>query len=249
MDENPRQADLEVTGLIDDWLTSVSDGASASDAPAPDAASGEPAATIAEPDASLTLLDALAARASDGGAERADTAAPAAPVDAARRQRYVLFSVAGSTYGVLESCVTEIGRVPRTTIVPRTPAWVRGVASLRGDVLSVIDVRTLLGLEPAAAHAGRLLVARLVDEDFSVGLLVDSVDQIASVPAADIRPPASPLSGALADFLTGGCQLTDRFVAVLDLDRLLRSAEIRQFDDRKEPEPGATTRGRGVPAV
>jgi chemotaxis signal transduction protein len=80
---------------------------------------------------------------------------------------------------------------------------------------------------------------RLPDEEFSVALLVDEVQQIASVPVDAVKPPASPLEGALAPFLTGVTETGGRLVAVLDLERLLRSAEIRQFEDRRDAEPAA----------
>ena len=214
MDDEPR---LPQADLIDDWLASVAE-------PIPFEPGGGPASPV-------TLLDALSAM-----PEPVDEAAGASDAAADERphQRYVLFTVAGATYGVSNANVTEVGRVPRTTPVPLAPAWLRGVTSLRGDIVSVIDVRTLLGLDPTSSHTGRLLVVRLLDEEFSTGLLVDAVDQIASVPIDDVRPPASPLDGALAGFLSGVCHIGPRFVAVLDLDRLLRSAEIRQFDDGRD---------------
>jgi purine-binding chemotaxis protein CheW len=151
----------------------------------------------------------------------------------------VLFVVSGATYGVQDTLVTEVGRVPKITAVPRMPPWLRGVTSLRGDIVSVVDVRTFLGLEATSLHTGRLLVVRLPDEEFSVALLVDEVQQIASVAVDAVKPPASPLEGALAPFLTGVTETGGRLVAVLDLERLLRSAEIRQFEDRRDAEPAA----------
>jgi len=53
------------------------------------------------------------------------------------------------------------------------------------------------------------------------------------VPRDDVRPPASPLEGALAPFVTGVARVGERLVAALDLDALLGSADIRQFDDCK----------------
>jgi purine-binding chemotaxis protein CheW len=207
--------------LIDDWLASVS-------------AEPQPYAAVAEPDTPMTLPDALSAI--EPLAEPAGGTADAGEPHPAERpgQRYVLFTVAGSTYAVPNACVTEVGRVPKTTLVPLAPAWLRGVTSLRGDVVSVIDLRAWLGLESASSHTGRLLVVRLLEEEFSTGLLVDSVDQIATVPLDSVRAPTSPLEGALAAFLAGACHVGPRFVAVLDLDRLLRSPEIRQFDDGRE---------------
>jgi len=177
-----------------------------------------------------TLADAIAVanRQLDGSA--APTVDPEAGRDGAPGHRYVLLSIASAHYVVREVFVTELERVPKITPVPRVPAWVRGVTSLRGDILSVIDMRMFLGLEPSSSHSARMLVVRLLNEDFATGLLVDGVDRIVSVSPDQITPPESPLEGPLAPYLTGMCEIEERRVAVLDLDQLLRSPEIRQFE-------------------
>jgi len=182
-----------------------------------------------EPMAEPTLVEAIAAAPSAA----VTPVRPAGP-EADRAERFVLFSIAAAHYAVAESCVTELDRVPAITPVPRVPAWLRGVASLRGDILSVVDMRTFLGLEAASPHSARMLVVRLLDEEFVAGLLVDTVDRIVAIPPADIVPPASPLDGPLAAYLRGVCTIGERLVAVLDLDRLLRASDIRQFEDGKD---------------
>src|SRR4029077_11067165 len=97
-----------------------------------------------------------------------------------------------------------------------------------------IDMRTFLGLEASSSHSARMLVVRLLNEDFATGLLVDGVDRIVSVPPDQITPTESSLEGPLAAYLTGMCVIEERLVAVLDLDRLLRSSEIRQFEEATE---------------
>lgn len=167
----------------------------------------------------------------------ADAAAPAAvepPPAAPGAGRFVQFTVDSTCYAVSQAFVTELERVPKITIVPRAPAWLRGLANLRGDVLSVVDLRVFLRLDATASHSGRMLVVRLLDEEMSVGLLVDGIEQIVTLDLATVQPPASPLEGPLAPFLTGMCVAGERLLAVLDLERLLRSPEIRQFDDVKE---------------
>jgi purine-binding chemotaxis protein CheW len=168
--------------------------------------------------------------------------APAAPAaETVRSARFVQFTIDDTSYAVAEAFVTELDRVPRITLVPQTPAWLRGVTSLRGDLLSVVDLRVLLGLDPTSAQTGRMLVVRLLDEEFSVGLLVDGVDRIITIEAGAVHPPAAPLEGPLAPFLTGMCVAGEQLVTIFDLERLLRSADIRQFDDVKE-EPSCEAR-------
>ena len=189
-----------------------------------------------------TLVDAVAAADRRFDVLIAPTATPArgSAKDAADGERYVLLSIASAHYAVLETFVTELERVPKTTPVPRVPAWVRGVTNLRGDILSVIDMRTFLGLDPAPLQTARMLVVRLLDEDFSAGLLVDAVDRIVAVSPDDIRSPESRLDGPLAAYLTGVCAIGERVVAVLDLDRLLRSPDFRQFEEPRDIDAAAT---------
>jgi len=191
-----------------------------------------------------TLADAIAAadRQLDGPVAATATAGRETGRDAAHGHRYVLLSIATAHYAVREVFVTELERVPKITPVPHVPAWVRGVTNLRGDILSVIDMRTFLGLEASASHSARMLVVRLLNEDFATGLLVDSVDRIVSVPPDQITPPESTLDGPLAPYLTGMCEIEQRLVAVLDLDQLLRSSEIRQFEKAAD-ETGKTDTG------
>jgi chemotaxis signal transduction protein len=76
-----------------------------------------------------------------------------------------------------------------------------------------------------------MLVVRLLDDSCSLGLLVDEVHQIVSVPPADVRDPGPGLDGPLAPFLNGLIELDQRTVAVLDLEGFLRSPLLRQFDE------------------
>jgi purine-binding chemotaxis protein CheW len=183
-----------------------------------------------------TLRDAIATADDRLARPAAALASVATPAGAASAGRFVLLSVASTHYAVPEAYVTELERVPRVTAVPRMPEWLRGVTNLRGDIVSVIDLRVYLGL-PAhtAAAAARMLVVRLLDEPFTTGLIVDAVDRIVTLQAEDVTAPASPLEGTLAPFVSGVCAIGERLVAVLDVDHLLRSPDIRQFDEPKDP--------------
>jgi purine-binding chemotaxis protein CheW len=211
---------------IDAWL-STDDGGT----PAADGVEAVEAFEIEPIPPPGSLLEAISALPSLVDEDEAPVAA--APAPARTAARYVLFTVAGAHYAVPQPHVTELDRVPAFTFVPNVPAWVRGITNRRGDILSVVDTRTLLGIERLAAGSGRMLVVRLLDDSCSLGLLVDEVHQIVSVQPEEVRAPGPGLDGPLAPFLAGLVELDQRTVAVLDLDRLLRSPLIRQFD---EPE-------------
>ncbi len=197
-----------------------------------------PGGALHDPTSSASLHDAIVATDRD-----LDTATPApsapGPSPAAASSRFVVFGIAATKYAVPEAFVTELERVPRTTAVPRVPAWLRGVTNLRGDIVSVGAMRADLGKPSYQPPTARLLVVRLLDDPFTTGLIVDAVDRIVTLPAADITPPASPLEGPLTPFLTGVCPVNDRLVAVLDIDKLLRSPDIRQFEEPRTVDAAA----------
>jgi purine-binding chemotaxis protein CheW len=182
--------------------------------------------------------DAIAA-ADRANGDDAGAPAPAAVRDTRAAGRYVLFAIGATSYAVPEAHVTELERVPRLTPVPRVPAWLRGVTNLRGDIVSVVDLRIYLGLSGVLPPSARLLVVRLLDEPFATGLIVDAVDRIVTVNAADITPPAAPLEGPLTPYLAGVCTANERLVAVLDIARLLRAPDLRQFEEPRSVDAAA----------
>jgi purine-binding chemotaxis protein CheW len=173
----------------------------------------------------LAAIDAGAS--ADDAVQAAVAAAPARHAGA----RVVSFAAGGAHYGVRVPEVVEVGRIPAITHVPNMPAWVRGVTNLRGDVVSVIDLGAFCGSEPTPLGSGRMLVARQPDDDLTIGILVERVHEITFVTPEQVTQASAPITGTLAPFLRGVYTRGDRLLAMLDLDALLRSPDIRQFED------------------
>jgi purine-binding chemotaxis protein CheW len=186
------------------------------------------------------LREAIAAIDRDHDAAAEPAFAPAAVAAVPSSNRYVVFAIASTCYAVPEAYVTELERVPRMTLVPRVPAWLRGVTNLRGDIVSVVDLRIYLGLSGVLPPSARLLVVRLLDEPFATGLIVDAVDRIVTLQAGEINSPAAPLDGPLTPYLAGVCTVGERLVAVLDIASLLRSPDLRQFDEPRSVDAAAS---------
>jgi purine-binding chemotaxis protein CheW len=156
-------------------------------------------------------------------------AAPAA--GPAAEEQHVLFTLADTQYAVPISNVVEIGRPLEVTPVPNVPSWVLGVANLRGEVVSMVDLRSFLGLEPLERDAtARMVVAQARTDAMTAGLLVDWVGGIRQLAVSEIVPPAAPLEGPVATFLRGVCESDGHLLVVLDLEGLLLSREMRQFE-------------------
>lgn len=130
------------------------------------------------------------------------------------------FSVGENLIGVDIRQVQEINRNMRIASVPLVPSRVRGVINLRGEVVTVIDLRTVLGLEPIEINrSARNIVLSSGGE--RIGLLVDSISDVVTAPSTDIVDAPGNLSGVDGRYFRGVLKLDGELLLVLDVDEVL----------------------------
>jgi purine-binding chemotaxis protein CheW len=155
------------------------------------------------------------------------------PVQALRRAAgdgYVVFQLGGESFALPVRQVLEADRVPPYTPAPFVPEFVRGVTNRRGDVLPLIDLRLLLGVEPGPrAGDGRMLVVRRNESDSPAALLVDSLGGIAWFDRLLGVRLTSHIAGRFPELLRGAGLHRDATVHVLDLDRLFARKELEEL--------------------
>lgn len=114
----------------------------------------------------------------------------------------------------------EINRNLEITDVPESPDYLRGVANLRGKLLTIIDLRVIFGLEPQrGAQRNQVIVLSTTSEE--TGLLVDDVDDIVSVNEENLHAPTANLSGVPGDFFKSIYRTDGDIAALISLDRVL----------------------------
>jgi purine-binding chemotaxis protein CheW len=145
-------------------------------------------------------------------------------------KQHLVFTLAGTRYAIPSENVLEIGRVGAITSVPNVPSWMLGVTNRRGDILSIVDFREFLELEPSSRETERMLVVRTVGDEVMTGLIIDQVNGMLYLEPDQIKAPAAPFEARAAQYLKGLCEQKGELVAVLDLEMLLQSAEMRQFE-------------------
>jgi purine-binding chemotaxis protein CheW len=94
---------------------------------------------------------------------------------------------------------------------------VRGVISLRGEIIQVIDLRLRLGLAPGTASKANRIVVVQVDDGRVAGVLVDDVREVLRVSESAIGSTAGEAQGIVAALCTNGAE----FVSIVDPARLL----------------------------
>jgi purine-binding chemotaxis protein CheW len=155
---------------------------------------------------------------------------PQSAAEAGTLKRYVVFSIGATEYAVPIINLSEVARPLDVTPVPNMPDWVSGVANLRGDIISIVDLRIFLGQAAAELQASnRMLVVHAQKEDLVMGLTVDRVGGIFDLPEEQIRSPSAPIEDKVSGYMRGVSDFGDRLFVVLDLNHLLLSPEIQQF--------------------
>ena len=141
-------------------------------------------------------------------------------------QQYLTFELAGEQYAVGILRVKEIIEFTTLTTVPKTPAWVRGVINLRGQVVPVIDLAVKFGLPPTTVQKTTCIVileVLLAGETTVMGVVADAVSQVIDLPAHEVEAPPAFGTQVEVDYLLGMGKLGNKFALILDIDRVLAS--------------------------
>lgn len=156
------------------------------------------------------------------------TQTSAAP-EVARPAQYLGFSLAGEMYAIELLRIREIIEHVPITRVPAMPSAVLGVINLRGRVVPVVDLAAKLGLgpRPITRWTCFVIVEVMLDgERTALGLLADSVSEVLDLGPDDIEPPPTFGTRAPVHYLRGLGRQEQRFILLLDLDRLLSADEL-----------------------
>ncbi|MBL8152462.1 MAG: purine-binding chemotaxis protein CheW [Blastocatellia bacterium] len=145
--------------------------------------------------------------------------------------KYLGVTLGGRGFALPVANVLEIALLPNITFVPNTPFWLLGVMNLRGDILSVVDLKTFLGLEATEVGAtNRLLVVRSLQEDLTIGLVVDRVNGFIRTTEQEVEKVELGQQKTLNSYMQGVCEYQGHLYAVFDLEKLLLSPEMRCFE-------------------
>lgn len=169
--------------------------------------------------APAVAVDETSLAAQDAGPDLpADDAAADAPLDL---EEFIVFSLADTRCVVPIRNVVEVGRIPAAAPVPHAPAWLHGLGNLRGQVLSLIDLRAFLGLGRIRPSAGRMIVLRADADDVIAGLMVDHVHQIVQLAPSRFQAAPATLAPGYGGFVWGVCEYGLHTMVGLDVDGVL----------------------------
>jgi purine-binding chemotaxis protein CheW len=143
-------------------------------------------------------------------------------------QQLVIFELGNEYFGIHIADVESIVKMQAITVLPKAPAFIEGITNLRGAVLPVIDLRKRFGMPEAAATKNSRIVVVVMGET-KVGMVVDGVSEVFSIPEEAIEAVPPMATGVNAAFLSGIAKLEGRLVILLDLSKVLSIEEQQEI--------------------
>jgi purine-binding chemotaxis protein CheW len=134
-------------------------------------------------------------------------------------ERYLAFTLSQERFAIPLLAVKEVVAMPETTRVPHTPPHFLGIMNLRGQIISVFDLRLKLGLPAETGAETSVIICDFAPLCF--GVVVNSVDSVMALTSDDIAERPEIESRMNSEYITGVTKSADRLVLLLNLAKAL----------------------------
>ena len=143
-------------------------------------------------------------------------------------REFVCFRLGSEWYGIPVGIVREVVEFLRLTPLPSLPSFVCGVFSLRGNILSVVDLKPLLGLPATAAPLKNNRLIVIETEKIETAFLVDEVLQVIGLADDALEPPLAVSAAGQEKPIEYVSRFGEKFIALLNVDKLLGMLVLRE---------------------
>lgn len=150
-------------------------------------------------------------------------------VEDTQKGKFLTFCMGQDFYGIEIKFVTEIIGLQPITEIPQMPEYIKGIINLRGKIIPVMDVR-LRFKKPYREYNDRTCIVVIEIRDVSIGLIVDSVSEVISIPDEEIvAPPSMTKEGNR--YIKGIGKVGTEVKLLLDSDKLLNDTELENLSE------------------
>lgn len=141
------------------------------------------------------------------------------------------FSLDNVTYGVNVHQVREVKNFEGVTPVPYAPIYVKGVTNLRGEVIPVIDLRKRFGIGEENSQGTNIMI--IVQDKHPVGIMVDSVMEVLTLPKSDIEANPDSLIVDKSEAVMGVAKHEKDLIILLDLLKVASKDVLSLKEDNR----------------
>ena len=144
-------------------------------------------------------------------------------------RQYLTFKLGDEVFATDVAKVREVLDFTAITKIPRTPDFMSGVINLRGNVVPVVDLRLCFEMSKTEKTLNTCIVVVevvLEGESTIIGALADSVEEVIDLEPGQIQPAPKIGTQIRTDFIKGMGKRDERFIVILDIDRVFSSEEL-----------------------
>ncbi len=146
-----------------------------------------------------------------------------------QKDKYLIFSLGEEQFGLEIKYVMEIIGIQPITEVPELPSYIRGIINLRGKIIPVMDVRLRFKKE-FKEYSDRTCVIVIQIEDIAMGLIVDAVEEVLSIPDSEVVS-LPEIKQNTNRYIKGVGKVGDEVKLLLDCTKLLTEDELEDLSE------------------
>lgn len=135
---------------------------------------------------------------------------------------FLICSISNEHYGFSTKYIQEVFLINNITKLPECPDWLSGIINLRGEIISVIDVRQFFDLQ-LSEEKSNFMTLILHKNDIKFGILIDAITDIVSVDENDIVKEFATFDDIRKNYLLG---ITNDRYSLLDAEKLLSDPKL-----------------------
>ncbi|MDC8758370.1 chemotaxis protein CheW [Janthinobacterium fluminis] len=144
---------------------------------------------------------------------------------AERHLEFLAFTLGKEEYGIDIQKVQELRGYEAVTSIAHAPAYIKGVVNLRGVIVPIIDMRIKFNLGTPTYDQFTVVIILNIGGHL-MGMVVDSVSDVTTLTAEQIKPAPDMASSLNTDHLIGLGMIEQRMLILVDIDRLMSSADM-----------------------
>ena len=162
------------------------------------------------------------------------------PTVHARNIQIVVFKLGQEEYGLHIDQIKEVVITPTVTRMPQTPAFVKGVANIRGNVIAILDLEEKFGLvrsEETGSNKKNNFTLVIESDEYKMGILVREVPNTLSISTANIED--SVFTGdhqSEQSYITGIVKLDKRLIIMIDIFKVINEKEAQQLFKKQDTQ-------------
>lgn len=137
-------------------------------------------------------------------------------------KKYIVFMLKETYFAIVSNSVSEVVRPLPYTSLPNFPNWFLGIANLRGDIISIVDLQMFWNLKQSDSRKSKLIVLRSDNSDSFIAFKVDKLREIVTISDKDIQE----CEENEIPHLTGKVTYNSHDIHIIDIEDILSSISL-----------------------